>query len=395
MANQEHLDLLTRGVETWNQWKEDTHEVSPDPRSNLCYDADLSGADLSGVDLSGANLGKVDLAGANFAGTHLVGACFAEAELAETNFAGARLSGADLSGANVCAADFSNADLRNADLSGADVSEACFQGANLSRANLSRADLSEARLQGANLSEANFSGVYFGSYLLDAYLHRAEIRRAKEAGAVIRQARPERLEVEGRTTFSYKRKTQSQNVILSTRTNGRLARLTGLSLLFVIGGVLILRSPGNLIQVVMGTLAVLLFGLCGVIFLLQFLRLLFSRIPLLVVNDEGIQYFYPSLFGMIMEPMTRRSITLTWKEIGAIGLIKMERTSSFAVYASAKRWRSGWSPSILLPQSLLPVSVKQLIALIQERYQMQVEACRIENVEITDTLSPSHKKKKM
>jgi hypothetical protein len=396
MASQEHVDLLTQGVEAWNQWKGDTHETTPDPRWKLCYDADLSDADLSGADLNGINLGKVDLARANFAGAYLIEACLAESEFVEANFAGARLDGANLSGAHLWAANFSNADLRNADLSGADLSEACFQGADLSGANLSRADLSEARLQGANLSGANFNGVYSGSSLLEAYLHRAEIRRAKEAGAVMHQTHIERQGAEGYTKVPFKKKAQNQDIVLSMRTNSRLLRLIGLSLLFVIGGVWMLHSPGNLVQVVMGILAVLFFGLGAVIFLFQFLRLLFRRIPLLIINDEGIQYFHPFMLEVVEKNIIPyQNIMLKWKEIGAIGFITMEQTNSFALYASAKRWRSGWCPSIRLPQSLLPIAAKQLIALIQDHYQMQIEAYHIETVEIEDAFSLSRKRKKV
>lgn len=39
MANQEHLDLLKKGVEGWNQWREEHPEIEPD----------LSGANLEGL----------------------------------------------------------------------------------------------------------------------------------------------------------------------------------------------------------------------------------------------------------------------------------------------------------------------------------------------------------
>ena len=51
MANPEHLKILKSGVETWNAWRSDAPEVSPD----LNW-ADLSGADLTGADLTQANL---------------------------------------------------------------------------------------------------------------------------------------------------------------------------------------------------------------------------------------------------------------------------------------------------------------------------------------------------
>ena len=45
MAQQEHLDLLKQGVDTWNAWREKHSDIRPD----------LSGADLSGANLSIAN----------------------------------------------------------------------------------------------------------------------------------------------------------------------------------------------------------------------------------------------------------------------------------------------------------------------------------------------------
>jgi len=72
-------------------------------------------------------------------------------------------------------------------------------------------------------------------------------------------------------------------------------------------------------QAVMGTLTVLFFGLGVVIFLLQFLRQLFSRIPLLIINDEGIQYFCPFLLETIeRDPMTHWNIALKWKELARL-----------------------------------------------------------------------------
>ena len=46
MANAAYLDILTQGVEVWNQWRQEHHEVQPD----------LSGADLAGRGLRSANL---------------------------------------------------------------------------------------------------------------------------------------------------------------------------------------------------------------------------------------------------------------------------------------------------------------------------------------------------
>jgi hypothetical protein len=41
MANQKHLDLLTQGIERWNQWRTANSALRPD----------LSFADLTGMDV--------------------------------------------------------------------------------------------------------------------------------------------------------------------------------------------------------------------------------------------------------------------------------------------------------------------------------------------------------
>src|SRR5947207_184901 len=65
MANQEQFDILTQGVETWNQWRGEYAHIQPDLRK-----ANLRGADLSGADLSMADLGYADLTGANLSNTN-------------------------------------------------------------------------------------------------------------------------------------------------------------------------------------------------------------------------------------------------------------------------------------------------------------------------------------
>ncbi len=394
MANQEHLNLLAQGVEAWNQWKGDTNEVSPGLTREIRYDADLSYADLSGIDLSGINLGNIKLSNANFAGTNLSGAYLIGSELAEANFSGAQLTGADLRGARACAS-FSKADLRNANLSGADLSDADLRGANLSEADLSHANLSAANLQGANINRANFSGVYAGFNLLDAYLHRAEIRRAKEAGALMNQAHAERQRSEEYTRPFLKKQGKSRDIVLYTRMNHRLLRLIGASLLFVAVGIWLLLTPGDLIHVIVGIISTTLGSLGAVNFLLLFLLQLFNRTPLLIVNDEGIHYFFPfPLASIERSGMAHRDVTFKWKELGALGVIQMGRTNSLAIYTLAKRWRSGWSPSMLLSQNLLPISVKRLVNLIQEHYQVHLDAYHIANVEISDTFSSQKREEK-
>src|SRR5262245_6382098 len=103
MPNQDHLNILQAGVKTWNEWRRNHPDETPDlTNAQLCRveiieasepvlmyeaprryivskadfggvnfrDAELSGADLrdtnlSGADLRGANLSKANLRGAN------------------------------------------------------------------------------------------------------------------------------------------------------------------------------------------------------------------------------------------------------------------------------------------------------------------------------------------
>jgi uncharacterized protein YjbI with pentapeptide repeats len=118
MANDEHVAMLKKGGDAWNEWR----------RQSVL----LIGPDLFGADLVGADLRWADLVGADLVGANLVGA-----NLAETNLVRANLTGANLTGAN----------LRWANLTGANLTRANLRWANLTAANLIWADLTEAVLQ--------------------------------------------------------------------------------------------------------------------------------------------------------------------------------------------------------------------------------------------------------
>jgi len=83
MANEEHVEMLKRSVEEWNEWRKTTDEKP-----------DLSGANLHGAYLREAYLREADLSRA-----HLSGAILAEANLSGANLSGADLRDADLSSA--------------------------------------------------------------------------------------------------------------------------------------------------------------------------------------------------------------------------------------------------------------------------------------------------------
>jgi hypothetical protein len=161
MANQEHLDILKQGVETWNQWrKEHQYTYRPD-----LSEADLARANLTGADLRGTNLGYADLTRACLKGANL-----SEASLARAYVRMAILTGADLNKAHLARTDLVGTDLSGASLVEANLREAILSEANLRGAILTATDLREAILIGtdlrettlvrANLAEATFTNCH-------------------------------------------------------------------------------------------------------------------------------------------------------------------------------------------------------------------------------------------
>lgn len=103
----EHLDILKKGVDFWNQWR----QQFPDEIPNL-DGADLSGyrlgnANLSSAKLSRANLNECDLVGANLSNANLTGANLKNANLHKANLTGSILKDAVIISTYIDSADFS------------------------------------------------------------------------------------------------------------------------------------------------------------------------------------------------------------------------------------------------------------------------------------------------
>jgi uncharacterized protein YjbI with pentapeptide repeats len=138
MANQEHLDILAKGVEVWNEWRKERRDVRPDLDRATLIDVDLRGADLSKatlyrVDLSGAKLSVADLTDSN-----LASASFRRADLGQVNFTGADMHLADLTGAWLFSANpvevvLSNARLKDVTLESAIVGDTLFGNVDVAR----------------------------------------------------------------------------------------------------------------------------------------------------------------------------------------------------------------------------------------------------------------------
>jgi uncharacterized protein YjbI with pentapeptide repeats len=175
-VDENHLALLTKRVDFWNQWRQENPEVKPD----------FSGANLRRVNLRRANLSSADLRKANLCRASLGEANLRRADLSGADLRKANLGGADLSGANL-----RRADLRRANFGGADLREVKLAGADLRRASLGGADLREVNLSGLNLHEAHLAGANLRradlrkANLMDANLSGTSLVNAKLNGAIL------------------------------------------------------------------------------------------------------------------------------------------------------------------------------------------------------------------
>jgi len=206
VANQEHLDLLKQGVETWNRWQAEhldrwraEHPDIPDLSGADLSFADLSFANLSKADLSGASMHRADLSGAKLMFANFRQAILWEANLREAHLGGVSLLEVDFNKANLFGADLSSVDLSEVnhgevnlwgvDLSSVDFRRANFSGANLSGADLSSLNLSEVNLSGANLSGVNLSRANLsGANLSGQDLSNKDLSGANLSGANLNKA---------------------------------------------------------------------------------------------------------------------------------------------------------------------------------------------------------------
>jgi uncharacterized protein YjbI with pentapeptide repeats len=158
MANEEHLKIIKQGVKTWNAWRLEHPEITP----NLS-EADLNSEDLKLANLSGVNLRRADLNAAKLSLANLSGADLGEATLYVANLSGADLRGADFNAANLILAILTEADLNGASLNYANLSGAILRDANLIGASLQSSNLIGTYLSGADFNGANVGGTVFAN----------------------------------------------------------------------------------------------------------------------------------------------------------------------------------------------------------------------------------------
>lgn len=179
MANHKHVEILSRGVRVWNEWRSQDIDIKPN----------LSGANLYKADLAHANLRQTDLRKTDLRESKLNEADLFKADLRNANLRGASaissdLKSANMSGAHMITADLSRADLKGADMRGVRLDGSDMYEANLQETNLSSANLNRTHLLSANLSKANLRGCNLkGAVLMIAKLGRADLSLANLTGA--------------------------------------------------------------------------------------------------------------------------------------------------------------------------------------------------------------------
>jgi uncharacterized protein YjbI with pentapeptide repeats len=190
VANQEHVDILRRGIVEWNRWTR-TEEYRTQKRYR-------EQPDLSEADLRALNLGKISTDQAIRIGAKLEGDVFERDHIDgfnfdQVNFREANLSGVTFEGSDCNSADFSEAILYNAGFAGTDLYRAKFRGADLrnaefpyarlERADFSYADLSDTRFEEINMREVTFRGANLSRAVLSGSdLMRANFWKANLSG---------------------------------------------------------------------------------------------------------------------------------------------------------------------------------------------------------------------
>jgi hypothetical protein len=149
MANPEHLAILKQGVEVWNRWVLDPHNIPVDLR-----EANLAGMDLTGIKLMSALLDGADLHGTDLRSSDLRSTSMRRANLTKAKFSAALATHARLSESNLESAELFLTNLSHSDLSRSNLTDAALVDTNLNGVNLEKANLTAVRLNGTVLTGA-------------------------------------------------------------------------------------------------------------------------------------------------------------------------------------------------------------------------------------------------
>ncbi len=106
MANKEQLEILERGVDNWNQWREESPDVPIDLRRAKLHQRNLRGANFKRADLRKAKLTKVNLNDANLCEADLRGAVISRTKIERANLKDAVVRGTTFVGTNMDGVNF-------------------------------------------------------------------------------------------------------------------------------------------------------------------------------------------------------------------------------------------------------------------------------------------------
>jgi hypothetical protein len=112
MANQEQVDLLKRGFDGWNQWRQENPNIVPDLSDVNLTDTNLSGFNLSITNFNSSDLSRANLRGANLSRSGLIRANLSEANLSGSDLSEAVLRRADFTHSRAWMTHFTTVDLR-------------------------------------------------------------------------------------------------------------------------------------------------------------------------------------------------------------------------------------------------------------------------------------------
>lgn len=228
MADPEHLALLKKDLDDWEDWRAENPSISPDLSKANLRRASLNYVNFSSTDLSYVNFKDAFLRAADFDKASLVWADFTEAWAARASFTGTNLRNAILTGTDLYEANFRNANLTEEHLNNANLIKADLTGANLSGADVKDANLTEADFLNADLREARL----IGSILRDAKnlsieqlsqvrtLHNAVIERSLRKQ--IKKHYPHLLRKPGPITYENDTRNEELNFLDEEVAKGRL-----------------------------------------------------------------------------------------------------------------------------------------------------------------------------
>lgn len=145
MANEKHLEILKKGVEAWNHWRQQNPEVVPDLRGAKLIATDFQGARLDYAVFGWANLERANFTGVDLTKADLHDASLVMADLHDANLFAARLAGANLKWAKLTRVSLRRADFRVVDLYDVDLSEACVEGLKMGGTLVADVDLSAVK----------------------------------------------------------------------------------------------------------------------------------------------------------------------------------------------------------------------------------------------------------